>query len=283
MTTAIKTWGEAVDWTWNNHWKRQRSNQTVQFRVDRISKFCGLSFPLAKMKKLSWWIELQNDILEEDQVSNATVNRAISVASCAVRKTYEAQLHSVRCPKIPRLEESEGRIVYMTKEQVDRLAFLAIDIFDRQDLADAIIFSAYEGVRQGEFLKLKSEDIDQNLNVIWVGGKPGRITKSRNVRTVPIHKKVQPILERRLSNNYLFGDDWKNKDQLYRAFKKVRKVAGLSDEYVWHCLRHSYATWMGEIAHPRQIMDLMGHANIDTTLRYCKATDSAKKEAMDKL
>lgn len=283
MADQIKTWGEAAEWTWKNHWKRQRSAKTVQFRVERISKSIGHSVPLRKLGKLSTYIELQNDILEQDGVSNATVNRAISCVTCAVKKTHEAELHSVRCPRVPRLEELEGRMNYFTKEQVDKMAFIAVDYFDRQDLADAIVFSAYEGVRQGELLKLKREDIDLTLNVIWVGGKPERATKSGRVRTVPIHPKVLPILERRRDSDYLFGDDWNNKDQLYTAFKKVRKYAGISEDYVWHCLRHSFGTWLGEVCHPREIMALMGHAHIETTLRYCKVTDKAIHNAISKI
>jgi len=56
------------------------------------------------------------------------------------------------------------------------MAFVSVDVFDRKDLADALVISAYTGVRQGELLKLKAEDVDFNQNVLWVGGKPGRET-----------------------------------------------------------------------------------------------------------
>ena len=52
------------------------------------------------------------------------------------------------------------------------MAEIAVDVYDRQDLADAILFSAYTGVRQGELLKLRSDDVDVARSQIWVGGKP---------------------------------------------------------------------------------------------------------------
>jgi integrase len=171
-------------------------------------------------------------------------------------------------------------MTYFSKEQVKQLAFNAIDIFDNKALADAIIFSAYTGVRQGELLKLKSEDFDPALNQIWIGGKPGRSTKPNDVRNIVLHPLVEPIVKDRLDQNYLFRDDWTNKDQLYSAFKKVRKYCGIDEDHVWHSLRHSFGTFLGEQTHPRQIMALMGHKQISTSLRYVKATDSATRTAI---
>ena len=56
--------------------------------------------------------------------------------------THLAGLHTYVCPKFERADESEHRLTYFTKEEVDRLCFLAVDLYDRQDLADAIKFSA---------------------------------------------------------------------------------------------------------------------------------------------
>ena len=78
----------------------------------------------------------------------------------------------------------------------------------------------------------------------------------------------------------VFGCDWTNKDQLYNSFKKVRDYCGIGDDHVWHSLRHSFGTWVGEVAHPRQLMALMGHKQVETSLRYCKATDSALRTAI---
>ena len=274
-TKSITTWQQAADYTWTHCWSRQKSASTVEKRLQRINSFCGRSHPLRKMGETWWWHELMTDILNEDNVSNATVNRAVSVATHALKFTRKAGLHSVKCPEFDRLPEDECRQSWYTKEQVDRLAFLAEDIFNRKDLRDAILFAAYTGCRQGELLKIKSTDVDFSTNVVLIGGKKHSSTKNRKGRPVPINAKIKPIIENRLSNNYLFGDDWNNKDQLYTAFKKVRKLANLDETYCWHSLRHSFATWSGAVAHPRAIMEALGHRSINTTLQYCKVTDEA--------
>lgn len=273
------TWGQAFDYTWQTKWKRLASAQTNQINGNHITNYCGRSLPLSRMAKVAWWNEFIGE-LQDKHKSSSTINRIISVASTAIQWTYKAELHSVTWPSVDRLKEGEHRLTYFSKDQVKHMAFVAVDLFDRQDLADAIVFSAYTGVRQGELLKLKPEDIDLSMQLVWVGGKPGRETKGRNVRSVPIHPLVLPIIENRLSNRLLFGDDWGNKEQLYRQFAKVREHCQIPSDYVWHSLRHSFGTWLGETTHPKQIMALMGHRQIDTTLRYVKATDAACRSAI---
>ena len=282
MTTTVKTWGEALDYTWRVKWKRTPSRKTHAINAGHVTEFAGRSLPLKRMSKASWWMEFIAE-MEESGRSGSTINRIISAGTTVLKHTRLAGLHEIDCPKFERCKEGEHRMTYWSKEQVEQMSLIARDIY--QDtwgpaLADAIMFSAYTGVRQGELLKVKAEDYDSAHDQIWIGGKPGRVTKARNVRNITIHPKVQAIVHSRLSQPYLFREDWLNKDQLYRAFTKVRKIAGHADDYVWHSLRHSFGTWLGETTHPRQIMALMGHKNIETSLRYVKATDAATRSAV---
>lgn len=281
---SIRTWGEALDYTMKVRWKHLSSAKTNQINSNHITNYCGRSMPLSRMAKAAFWLEMIADLRDENNISTSTINRIVSAGTTVLRFTRLAGLHNVDVPQFSRLKEGEHRLTYFNKEQIDEMAFQAVDVFHREDLAHAIIFSAYTGVRQGELLKLKVSDIDLALDCIWVGGKPGRETKGKNVRSVPIHPKVKPIIEKRMATltdrDLLFGKDWSHKDALYRAFKKVRDYCGISADHVWHSLRHSFGTFLGEVTHPRQIMALMGHANIETSLRYVKATEAANRTAV---
>ena len=156
----------------------------------------------------------------------------------------------------------------------------------RDDLSDIIRFAAYTGMRQGEVLKIRAKDIDLAANRIHVGGVPTQTNKAKNWRAIPIHDKIMDIVVSRCSQSSrsdvrLFGDEWRDKDQLLRAFKKVNKLLPKDEAYVFHTLRHSYATWLAEAGVPiGSIMALCGHKRIETTLRYAKATDAALTDAM---
>ena len=285
MTDRVTTWGQALDWVWHHHWRRLNSARTNQINSGHITAYCGRSMPLTRMAKAGWWMQMISELQDEHPSwSTSTVNRVISAGTTVLKLCNKAELTDVKVPAFDRLKEGEHRLTYFTKEQVDAMAHAAVDVFDRQDLADALLFSAYTGARQGELLKLRAEDIDWALGSIWFGGKPGRITKGKDVRAVPIHDKVRQVLQQRTENAMpsalVFGCDWTNKDQLYNSFKKVRDYCGIGDDHVWHSLRNSFGTWVGEVAHPRQLMALMGHKQVETSLRYCKATDSALRTAI---
>lgn len=287
MTTApsakVQTWKQALDYTWRVKWKRQTSAKTSACNANHITTYAGASLPLKRMTSPAWWLEFKAD-MEENGRSGSTINRIISAGSTVMNFTKLAELHNYSMPKFQRAEEGATRIEWFTKEDVDRLAFLSRDLYgDRwgNNLADAILFSAYTGVRQGELLKLKSCDYDSAHDQIWIGGKPGRLTKyKKGIRNITLHPKVQQIVYDRLDQDFLFKENWNNKDQLYAAFVKVRNVAGFSDDYVWHCLRHSFGTWMGAVTHPRTLMEALGHRTIEMSLKYCKATDQAARSAV---
>lgn len=285
MTERVNTWGEALDYTWRVRWKRLSSAKTNQINSGHVTAYCGRSMPLSKMAKAGWWMQMIAELQDEHpEWTTSTVNRVVSAATTVLQTCNRAGLTDVTVPAFDRLKEGEHRATWFTKEQVEQMAFAAVDVFDRPDLSDALLFSAYTGARQAELLKLRVEDVDWALNCVWFGGKPGRITKGKNVRSVPIHDRIKEILLRRTTDNMasalVFGADWNNKDQLYNAFKKARDYCQISDAHVWHSLRHSFGTWVGEVAHPRQIMALMGHKQVETSLRYCKATDSALRTAI---
>ena len=283
MTTAtVKTWGDALDYTWRVKWKRMNSAKTNSINANHVTDYGGRSLPLKRLTVAGWWMEFRAE-MEDQGRSGSTINRILSAGTTVMKFTRLAGLHDFACPQFERAKEGEHRLTYFTKEQINQLSHISRDLYGHtwgNALADALLVSAYTGVRQGELLKLRSSDVDVALDQLWVGGKPTLVTKGRNCRNIALHPKVKGILMDRLNQEFLFKDDWNNKDQLFGAFKKVRKAAGISEDHVWHTLRHSFGTFLGTTTHPRQIMALMGHANIETSLRYVKATDAATRSAV---
>ena len=281
--TEIKSWGDALSYTISTRhsWRHGNGAKTAHINANHFTRLRGSSFPI---KKITQPVIGQVCIeLEEEGKTDATINRIVSaVSTCLNHCAFDGLIEQP--PKFRRRAESEGRPLFYTKEQVDQMYDISKEIFQREDLADILMVGAYTGMRQGELLKLKVKDIDWTLNTIHVGGRPDVQTKASNYRTVPIHDKVTHILRSRydgLAGGVRVFDDWHDKDQLLRAFNKVRRFAGIEDTYVFHCLRHSFATWCAEAGVPiRTLMDLMGHKRIETTLRYAKTTDKARTDAL---
>jgi len=283
----VKTWGQALDYTFKTRhsWRHGNGRKTAEINSAHFTRLRGMSFPVARITQ-----PIMNEVtieLEEEGKSDATINRIVSAVSTVLNHCAFDGLMP-KPSQFRRRKENEGRVQFFTKGEVEQLTKAALDPFMREDVAEIIPVAAYTGMREGELLKLKAKDIDLGLNVIHVGGRPDVITKAGNYRSIPIHTHIADILSRRLDgvspNVRVFGDEWNNKDQLLRAFIKVRNYiwGPTKDAYVFHCLRHSFATWAVEAGVPLiTLKDLMGHKRIETTLRYAKITDRARSEAMD--
>ena len=281
----IKTWQQAMDYTFKTRhsWRHGNGSKTARINCTHFTRLRGGSFPIGRITQ-----PILNSVcieLEDEGKSDATINRVVSAVSTVLNHcAFDGLIDSV--PKFRRRKESEGRVLWYTKDEVSKLSLLSTEVFMRDDLRDIILFAAYTGMRQGEILKIRKKDIDLVANKIHVGGVPSQQTKAKNWRAIPIHDKIMDIVVSRCSQSsrsdvQLFGDEWRDKDQLLRAFRKVNRLLPKEDSYVFHTLRHSYATWLAEAGVPiRSIMALCGHKRIETTLRYAKATDAALTDAM---
>ena len=274
-----------MDYTFKTRhtWRHGNGAKTAAINCNHFTRLRGSSFPV---RKITQPIISQVCIeLEDELKSDATINRVVSAVSTVLNHcAFDGLIESA--PKFRRRKESEGRVLWYTKDEVSQLSLLSTEVFMREDLRDIIMFAAYTGMRQGEILKIRAKDIDLVANKIHVGGVPTQTTKAKNWRAIPIHDNIKALVHNRYSavsrkDTQLFGDEWRDKDQLLRAFKKVNRLLPKEDAYVFHTLRHSYATWLAEAGVPiRDIMALCGHKRIETTLRYAKATDAALENAM---
>jgi integrase len=284
-TTKVTTWGNALDYTFKTRhtWRHGNGRGTAVINTGHFTRLRGRSFPVARINQAC--LSQVCIELEEECKSDATINRIVSAVSTVLNHCAMDGLLS-QAPKLRRRKEVEHRLTWFSKDEVEAMVYGSLDPFDRRDLAELVVVAGYTGMRQAELLTLKAMDVDLSLNIIHVGGRPGFTAKAGNYRAIPIHDRIKDVLYSRMEhvsdNVRLFGDEWNNKDQLFRAFKKVRNYIGKDETYVFHSLRHSFGTWCAEAGVPmRTLMDLMGHKRIETTLRYAKTTDKARTDAIN--
>jgi len=282
--STITTWGKAVDYTFatRHTWRHGNGAVTARINCGHFTRLRGRSYPLSKITQPN--INQFSIELEEEGKSDATINRVVSAVSTVMNHlAFDGLIPSA--PKLRRRKELEHRLTYFTKTEVEAMVQAALTLWDRHDIADMILVAAYTGMRQGELLKLKAQDIDLTQNVIHVGGRPGFTTKAGNYRCLPIHDRIKDVLSNRManasSNVRILGDEWNDPDQLRRAFNKIRNYIGKDESFVFHSLRHSFATWAVEAdVGIRVIQDLLGHKRIETTLRYAKVSPTASQAAV---
>jgi integrase len=170
-----------------------------------------------------------------------------------------------------------------------------IDVFSPEEIhalvraaaseQDAAIYltAAFTGLRRGELVALRWRDVDFVRRHIRVTGsytESGLTSpKSGRLRAVPMAPLVAEALAR-LGNRrggtphdeLVFPGTlggYLDASALYRRYKLALRAAGLRD-IRFHDLRHTFGTQV--IGNPRvsilQLKEWMGHADIDTTMRY---------------
>jgi integrase len=135
----------------------------------------------------------------------------------------------------------------------------------------AIRILIYTGCRMGEILTLKWEDIHLEENYI-------HIKKSKTgEKIVPLNKASKNVIkaiEKQEGNPYVFCSEKPGTHvvNIQESWRNIRKSVALSDVRI-HDLRHSFASFaINNGLDLFQVSKLLGHKNIQTTMRYAHIT-----------
>ncbi len=136
-------------------------------------------------------------------------------------------------------------------------------------LGDAILLSAYTGLRQGELLRLTRADVAEGCVIV-------RDAKSKaGLRTVPVPRQATAILKRLPIKLTVY--------QLDYQFRLAREATGL-EHIRWHDIRHTYGSWLAQSGAPLTVVrDVMGHSTLSVTTRYTHTVPEHVRAAVRKL
>jgi integrase len=174
-------------------------------------------------------------------------------------------------------QKANGDIEVFSPEEVWALVRAAAS---EQDAA-LFLTAAFTGLRMGELLALRWRDVDFAGEAVRVRASfsTGQLTtpKSGKVRAVPLAPAVAAALaplSRR--ENWVNDDDlvfvgiageYLDGSALRRRYKAALAAAGLRP-LRFHDLRHTFGTRMIAQADIRRVQEWMGHADVQTTMRY---------------
>lgn len=162
--------------------------------------------------------------------------------------------------------QREGKINRkpFTQEEIDKL-FKYVDTFD---YLDTILIMIYSGLRVGEMLDLRIENIHLEERYMVGGSK----TKAGKNRIIPISKKIEPFIRKYYE---------KNKDKEFLIINSLGRPMGYSNyrrekfdnimeklkmEHKPHDARHTFASLMDSAgANKLCIKRIIGHSSQDIT------------------
>lgn len=224
------------------HSKTLRSPKTATYHAARLG-------PWAEKYRASQTKECAAHVLRDMQgaYATATINRTLGALKKALSLAWERNLIPENYGlRIKRLPEHNQRDMTLTIAQVGRLAEHASPA-----VAAAIWIALYTGMRRGEILAMRKDDIGANITI-----RAGN-TKTLRTRVVPIAAPLRPHLAAVPLPI--------NAEGLKSGFRRAREAA----EMPWvtfHDLRRSCGSLMVEAGVDLYVVSkVLGHSSVTVT------------------
>ena len=203
-----------------------------------------------------------------------TVNKNYRHVKAALNKAYEWEYlkSPVRFPK-PLKEEEKVR--YLSKKQLVAL----ISKMSDDEVADCCLFSAYTGLRSGEIIRLKWNDVDNPEGFLRISSKQ----KNKKESWIPINNNAKAILDRCKARRGLKPFRFQTRQWISKLFKKAARKAELS-QFRFHDLRHTYGSHLamsGE--NEASIQKLLRHKSMASTIIYTNVSPEYLRQASEKV
>lgn len=209
------------------------------------------------------------------EVKPATINRELACLKHMFNKAIQwgmARTNPVRSVKM--LRENNRRLRYLTEEEAQRLVDECAD-----HIKPIVVTALYTGMRSGEILNLKWEDVDLGHGLIYIQN-----SKSGS-REVPISTRIVELLrELHRRSQYVFAcESGRPRRGVRKGFESALRRAGIRD-FTFHDLRHTFASHLVMSGVDLlTVKELMGHRSINMTLRYAHLSPSHKRQAVESL
>jgi integrase len=217
---------------------------------------------------------------------NGTINRELAVLSHLFNKAIEWGWITARPARIKRFQEDQGRIVYLTVDQIATLIECAKHD-QNQQVYPFIVIGLETSMRKMEILSIRREHINLDRRIIFIPkAKTG-------MREQPITKHLAKFLEGYLAalpkgTPWLFpsiaAEEGHTVD-IRKPFCRAVTAAGLNPtEVVRHTLRHTAITHLVQsgVDLPT-VKRISGHKTTAMVERYSHQNGDHIQAAMDKL
>jgi integrase len=253
---------DAIAQVYQARWKNNKSGEFTHARALTLLGLIG-NIPVGKIDQDA--IAHVTLKLDKRKITSSTVNRYLAILKTVLKHKRQAwDLIKLR-------KERKHRIRVISKEEEQQVLSLLRNVKPSNrnlhfpEVADLVEVLLYTGMRLGELLALKYDDVNfsANLLTIW-------ISKGDRPRSIPMSSITRSILERRQIINPAEPFTISS-FQAENAWKWVRKQMKLEHdkEFVLHHLRHSFASRLaGKDVSLYLIKELLGHSTIQVTEKY---------------
>lgn len=295
-----------------------RTNRKTGHEMTVRIKKC---FPELLDKQLTeisaWQIEKWRVAKRSREITPQTINKDVACLSSALTRAVDwgiidkqplRTLKPLKCDRssyvryLSEEEEQRLRAALDEREQQLRekresfnmwLKSRSRDVFPPRSGAFAdylkpmVLLSMNTGLRRGEVFGLRWGDVDLRLAILTVRGENAKNSKTRHV---PLNREALGVLQfwkdksPSASSEFVFpnfnGERFDNNKSSWKTVLSIAKI----ESFRWHDLRHHFASSLVMSGVDlNTVRELLGHADIEMTLRYSHLSPQIKAAAVARL
>lgn len=265
---------KAGDETYKSYWANGRSRHTMLYNMNMVCKHLGEKTLVSSITS-----ETLNKYMLDSRASgkkNSTINRRL----CCISKILH---HAQDCgyltslPKIPLQQENNGKIRWITEKEESDIRNHFVSVGGVIEMAQLFTIAVDTGMRRSELLNLKVGDISSGKIHIWE-------TKANLPRSIPMTKRtegqISVMMYDKKSTDHIFT---LKVHQIRSAWDRMKNTLGLHD-LRFHDTRHTFASRLVQRGVPiPEVQQLLGHRDIQMTMRYSHLAPQNLRSAIDKL
>lgn len=261
-----RTFKDIKELWWKSYKNRIKNESTINTNIYRLKALDGLdNFKLIDIK-LFHMQELFDKMETSWSFKNACKSVLNMIFEYAVKNEFIPQNNN----KVKFIELGENKKIIerkiFTEEEIEIFWNNLNDNTGHKKYIYIVLILIYTGLRIGELLNLKNEDIDLQNKVL-------RINESKTnsgIRTIPISSKILNLFKDNINEEDTYFLKGTTTEQLSYStfkprFKKLLKELKIGTHTI-HDTRHTFATRLNNAdANQTSIIRLIGHSNFSTT------------------
>lgn len=214
----------------------------------------------------------------ERVASAATANRYLALIRAILKRACHEWEWIDRVPKFKLFREANERVRALTRAEFERLLGEL-----PEHLADMAVFAVATGLRQGNVKRLEWQYVDLDRGHAWI---PASQHKNGHAHAVPLNATALAVLRRQVGKHpvRVFTFRGRPVGQVNtRAWTQALERAGIED-FRWHDLRHTFATWHRQAGTPTyELQRLGGWKTVAMVERYAHVAPEALQDAAARL
>ncbi|MBF0502380.1 MAG: site-specific integrase [Candidatus Riflebacteria bacterium] len=222
----------------------------------------------------------------EKGASNKTIFEELLIMKYAVKMLIEHD-HLIKSPV------KRWPTVKVTSKKPESIGGYAQDEirkilahFAGNPIYDYFMGLIYTGCRRSELWAITIADIDFHNGAIRISSMKTGTNPTNQFRHIEIHRDLLPILRRRAEgkrqSDAIFPIQGKGL-WLLRALRKACKDLGIQYRRL-HGLRHTFISTLLNVGTPlRAVMEMAGHSDFETTLRYSHISQNDMRGKINQL